>query len=231
MRRYSRLVPFVAAFLGGLRIVTQPISGFAAEPEGRGPKSVERGVDKLDYPADYIKEAPLPEGFPLPGELGQVVEKTYPACRTYSAEGGNAFMRCFAYLSQQRHEMTAPVILVYQSKADATEAPPAGVQFIKVARMHFILENPSLDEPKVDGPVTVADTPSMRVLSIASQGEMSPATLDDAERKLAAEIARRKTIVAAGPIRVLGYNSPMVPKGKAYWEVQVPIKERLSNIE
>jgi hypothetical protein len=232
MQRYCLLVVSVAALLGGSWILNGPTCAFGTEPVTPGATSeLRRGAEKVKYPPGYIEEAPLPEGFPLPSELGQVVEKTYPACRTYSAEGNNAFMRCFAYLSKQRHEMTAPVILDYERNADTSEAQPAEIDFMKVGRMHFILENPSLDEPRLEGPVNVADMPGMRVLSIAFQGEMSPATLDDAERKLEAEIARRKTIVAAGPLRILGYNSPMVPKGKAYWEVQVPIKERPNNIE
>ena len=72
---------------------------------------------KPNYPAGYINEGPLPEGFPPPSEVGQVVEKSYPLCRTYSAEGNNAFMRCFAYLVKQKHEMTAPVIMDYKHNA------------------------------------------------------------------------------------------------------------------
>jgi hypothetical protein len=76
--------------------------------------------------------------------------------------------------------------------------------------------------------VIVADMPRARVFSIAFQGEMTAARLDDAQRKLEAEIARRKDVVAAGPNRVLGYNSPRVPKGKAYWEIQIPIENALT---
>jgi hypothetical protein len=203
----------------------------AAEPVERDPAQESRsGVDKVEYPPGYIEEAPLPEGFPLPSEVGQIVEKSYPACRTYSAQGNNPFMRCFAYLSKKQHEMTAPVILDYKRKAYAPEPQPAEVDSMEVERMHLILKNPSLDETGNDGSVNVADMPRMRVLSIAFRGGMSTVALDNAERKLEAEIARRKTIVAAGPKRVLGYNSPMVSRGKAYWEVQVPIQERTGNI-
>ena len=65
----------------------------------------------------------------------------------------------------------------------------------------------------------------MRVLSIAFQGAMSEEMLaEGANDKLDAEIAKRKDLVAAGPKRVFGYNSPMVPKDKTFWEVQIPIK-------
>jgi hypothetical protein len=31
---------------------------------------------------------------------------------------------------------------------------------------------------------------------------------------------------ASGELRVLGYNSPMIPIDKRYFEVQVPVRER-----
>lgn len=218
------------AILSGVGYLTGASPSCAAESQDGDSKADSRAVDKAEYPPRYISEAPLPAGFPPPGELGQVVEKTYPACRTYSAQGNQAFMHCFAYLAKNKHEMTAPVIVDYKSKSNAPEEPAADIGFVDVARMHFILDDASLDQPKQDGPVTVADMARMRVLSIACQGEMSAAKLDEAERKLEAEIARRQATVAAGPKRVLGYNSPMVPKGKTYWEVQVPIKEQLQGI-
>ncbi len=180
---------------------------------------------KAGNPPGYIEEGPLPEGFPPPGEVGKVIEKIYPLCRTYSAEGNNAFMRCFAYLSKQKHEMTAPVIMDYQRRVDSADAkPPTDSNVMDVARMHFVLADLSLDKPKQEGPVVVADMAQMRVLSIACQGEMTPRELEAATRKLDTEIAMRSDVVAVGPQRVLGYNSPMVPRDKQYWEVQVPIE-------
>jgi SOUL heme-binding protein len=202
---------------------TSAASGEGDDQEKAVPQS--QVSEGKGYPEGFINEGPLPKGFPPPSAVGQVVEKTYPLCRTYSAEGNNAFMRCFAYLSKQKHEMTAPVIMEYERPADNANAKPgADVNFADVARMHFILAEPSLDKPRQEGPVLVADMPQMRVLSIAIQGEMSARQREDAERQLDAEIAKRKDVAAAGPKRVLGYNSPMVPRDKRFWEIQVPIK-------
>jgi hypothetical protein len=30
---------------------------------------------------------------------------------------------------------------------------------------------------------------------------------------------------ASGDLRVLGYNSPMIPRNKRYFEVQIPVRE------
>ncbi len=216
-----------ATITGSLWAVSGWRSATAADdPKSAAPTS---SVSEQDpkYPAGYINEGPLPEGFPPPGEVGKVVEKTYPLCRTFSAEGNNAFMRCFAYLSKQQHEMTAPVIMEYKPPGENNDAKPGGdVNFADVGRMHFVLGDLSLDEPKQDGPVLVADMAKMRVLSIAVLGEMLPRQRENAEQKLDAELAKRKDVAAAGPKRVLGYNSPMVPKDKRLWEVQVPIEDR-----
>ncbi len=194
----------------------------AAEPAATSGKESAAGVE---FPQGFIEEGPLPEGFPPPSEVGQVVEKSYPLSRTYSAEGDNAFMRCFAYLAKNQHEMTVPVILDYRRRgADAAPAADDNLQGMAVDRMHFILEKPSLDEPKQDGPVTVADMSKLRVLSIAYQGRMTDEALAEAESKLKDALKQRKDLIAAGEKRVLGYNSPMVPRNKQFWEVQIPVQ-------
>jgi SOUL heme-binding protein len=220
-------VVVAATIIGSLWVMAGRISAASAEIDDHegAAQQAPASEEKIAYPAGYIAEGPLPDGFPPPAEVGKVVEKTYPLCRTYSAEGNNAFMRCFAYLSKQKHEMTAPVIMEYERGADNANARPgADVNFANVARMHFVLADLSLDKPKQEGPVLVADMPKMRVLSIAIQGEMSARQREDAEHKLDVESAKRKDIAAAGPKRVLGYNSPMVPRDKRFWEIQVPIK-------
>ncbi|MEI6340275.1 MAG: heme-binding protein, partial [Verrucomicrobiota bacterium] len=175
-------------------------------------------------PAGYIDEAPLPEGYPPPGEVGQVIEKEYPVTRSYSATGQGAFMKCFAYLVKQKHEMTAPVVMEYTGDKSGAEADPNEAP-VTIKRMHFLLEKISQDEPKEQGPVTVADIPKLRVLSVAYQGRMNPAAIAEATAKLQAAMAVKPELKAAGEIRILGYNGPMVPRDKVYWEVQIPLAD------
>lgn len=214
MERQSNLLAVVSLMAASICVSGSRLAPADEPAAGSEPK----------YPAGYITEGPLPEGFPPPSEPGAVVEKNYPLCRTYSAAGNNAFGQCFVYLATRKHEMTAPVIIDYKPRGDGERAKPGDdLDAMNVARMHFILEKPTLDEPKKVGPIVVADMQTLRVLSLAIQGEMTEKVLEEAEQKLNAEIARRGDVVAAGPKRVLGYNSPMVPRGKAFWEVQLPI--------
>ena len=195
-----------------------------------------------DLPMGYVNEAPLPEGFPAPSEPGKVVEKEYPDARSYSATGDAAFGKLFGYLVLRQHKMTAPVIMTYRPKKEqekpVTEpaAEPAGELLEKkdmelpvdIERMHFVLEKPALDSPKNLGLVKVADLPALRVLSIASQGDMQPAALQEAEKKLQAALESRADLESAGPPRLLGYNGPDVPAKKRYWELQIPVRAKES---
>lgn len=212
---------FVVFVVASVHLERTQAAAFASDAQ-----QSEADGDNTEYPPGYVAEGPLPKGFPPPSAVGQIVEKSYPLCRTFSAAGNNAFMSCFSYLAKNKHEMTAPVIMDYKRGAAAAVPPNADLGFMDVLRMHFVLEEPSLDKPQQAGPVTVADLPELRVLSIAVQGPMSPAALAAAEARLEAELAGREDLMVAGPMRVLGYNSPMVPPAKRYWEVQLPIKSK-----
>ena len=191
-----------------------------------------------DLPMGYVNEAPLPEGFPAPSEPGKVVEKEYPDARSYSATGDAAFGKLFGYLVLRQHKMTAPVIMTYRPKKEVERAateparePQEGAEKdmelpVDIERMHFVLEKPALDSPKNLGFVKVADLPALRVLSIASLGDMQPAALVEAEKKLQAALESRSDLEAAGPRRLLGYNGPDVPAKKRYWELQIPVRAK-----
>jgi hypothetical protein len=171
-----------------------------------------------EFPDGYVNEAPLPEGFPPPSAVGKVVEKSYPVIRSFSASGDNAFSKCFTYLVLKRHEMTAPVVMSYdKSKAGDNMVPH------EIDRMHFLLEKPSLDEPKTVGPVTVGDMGQMRVVSIAHQGKLTPEDVERYEQKLKNSVQQKQTLKVSGEARLLGYNGPMTPETKRYWEIQLPV--------
>ena len=188
---------------------------------------VGRGDDKPapTLPPGFVNEAPLPEGFPVPGEVGEVIEKEYPVIRSYSATGSGAFMQCFGYLSKHKHEMTAPVVMESSATGQVTPAGRFGTP-IAVERMHFLLGKNSLDAPKTEGTVTVADMPKLRVLSVAFQGNLTPDEVKAAESKLDEKLKTHPEWQEAGPIRVLGYNSPFVARAKQYHEIQKPIRDQ-----
>jgi len=200
----------IALFLAATFAVPPARSEPAAQPE---------------LPAGYVEEAPLPEGFPPPSEPGKVVEKTYPVIRSFSSTGPGAFMKCFAYLSLKQHKMTAPVVMECKSDADPTKTPIIRETPVPIERMHFLLEKNSLDKPQEAGPVKVDDMPALRVLSLAFQGETSPAAIKQGQAEIEAQLKKMPTVRRAGEYRILGYNSPMLARSKNFWELQLPIED------
>lgn len=180
---------------------------------------------KPKLPSGYVEEAPLPKGFPPPSEPGKVVEKTYPVIRSYSSTGSGAFMKCFAYLSLKQHKMTAPVVMECQPNAGDAPPAPRGAMPVPVERMHFLLEENSLDKPQEAGPVRVDDMPALRVLSLAFQGETTPAAVKQGQAEIEAQLKKMPTVRRAGEYRILGYNSPMLARNKNFWELQLPIED------
>lgn len=176
-------------------------------------------------PAGYVEEAPLPEGFPPPGPVGEVIEKQYPVTRSYSAAGDGAFMDCFSYLAAHHHKMTAPVVVEYKPGTEKSSGQARSGMPIPIERMHFLLEKNSLDDLKEAGAVKVADMPKMRVLSIAQRGPVTKEAIKSAQDKLNAKLKELAKVQSAGEFRILGYNSPMIPREKNFWEVQLPIND------
>jgi hypothetical protein len=195
--------------------------GLVCSAAARGESAV-----NANLPADYVEEAPLPEGFPPPSEPGKVVEKIYPVLRSYSATGPGSFMKCFGYLSVKQHKMTAPVVMECKPDADPSKHDPGDEMPVPIERMHFLLEKNSLDTPKVLGPIRVADMPPMRVLSIAFRGDSTPEAVKKGQAAIESRLKEMSGIERAGEYRILGYNSPMLERSKNFWELQLPIAEK-----
>jgi hypothetical protein len=89
--------------------------------------------------------------------------------------------------------------------------------------MAFLYEEPDQGVAGMDGKVRVLDHEPLTVLSIGMRGgrdaEMVQRAKTWIEERLAAEGLKR-----AGDWRLLGYNSPMVPASKRFWELQLPVK-------
>lgn len=183
-----------------------------------------------------IREASLPEGFPAPGKINEVVVKQYPAYRMAKVAAADVETRgrrgqdgmfgvLFRHIKSHDIPMTAPVEMQYPTEpvegdAAGTEAPaPAPVM------MGFLYGAPSWGEAGRDGVVDVVDVPAMTVVSVGVRGGYTNERVAAAVEKLRAFIADSGgKYEAAGPPRLLGYNSPFVPAFLRYGEVQVPVR-------
>jgi hypothetical protein len=163
-----------------------------------------------------IKEAEMPRGFPKYTPVGQIEVKEYPAYRKATASGMGEFWKLFGHIQQNNVAMTAPVEMDY---GDAKAQKPGE------RSMSFLYGSPELGTAGSQGDVAVSDVPAMKVVSIGCRGNRTAAAVTAAQRKLLDYLSEHKDKYAiAGPIRVMGYNSPFVPRDKNFFEVQIPVK-------
>lgn len=168
-----------------------------------------------------VVEAPLPDGFPTYTPVGEIEVKKYPAYRKAEASGGVAFWTLFQHISSAGIAMTAPVEMTYQS-----DGPPVG----REKAMAFLYGDKGIGSPGRKGNVEVVDVPAATVVSLGMRGARSEAILVGAEQRLRVWLEQNKTrYEQAGPIRVMGYNSPFVARDRQFFEVQIPIRESAGN--
>ncbi len=161
-------------------------------------------------------EADLPEGFPAPTPVGEVEVKEYPVYRAAVTENGSAaFWRLFSHIKKNGVEMTAPVEMRYGSDGR------------RPASMAFLYEGPNQGQTGEDGAVTVRDEPARVVVSTGVRGSRTDAGLEKAKARVNEWLSKHADHYQQdGPGRILGYNSPFVPRDSTYWEYQVPVREK-----
>ncbi|WP_460185115.1 heme-binding protein [Thermopirellula anaerolimosa] len=161
-------------------------------------------------------EADLPEGFPAPTPVGEVEVKSYPVYRAAVTDNGSAaFWRLFAHIKKNGVEMTAPVEMRY---GDDGRRP---------VLMAFLYEGPNQGRTGEDGAVTVRDELASLVVSTGVRGSRTDADLEKAKVRIEEWLSKHADrYEQAGPPRMLGYNSPFVPRDLAYWEYQIPVREK-----
>lgn len=164
---------------------------------------------------EYKEESPLPEGWPAPGPFNQVVRKQYPAYRaafTPDASPNSGFRRLFKHISRNKIPMTAPVEMTLDESDSAD-----------MEEMAFLYQSQKVGAPGDDGElVEVRDMPAQTALSYAWQGGRDKTATTRARQAIDAELAKQK--LKAKSYRLLGYNSPFIPRSKQTHELQALLK-------
>lgn len=172
-----------------------------------------------------ISEAKLPEGFPPPGPVGMAIVKTYPAhrlARTTAARDGDdqMFMKLFRHIDRNDIAMTAPVTMAWSEPGATPE---------RAESMAFLYARPNIGAAGADPAdpgVVVEDVPEITVVSVGVRGTYGAVTVRKGMATLEAWLASHPEWSAAGPPRMLAYNSPFVPWFLKFAEVQVPLTRR-----
>jgi methionine-S-sulfoxide reductase len=164
------------------------------------------------------EESPLPEGWPAPSLPGLIRVKTYPPTRAAWAsqdQGNNRqFMTLFGHIQRRDIAMTAPVVMQHEQAMAGDHAES----------MAFLYRYVGQDEPGQFGSVEVVDEPVLTVVSVGMMGPYRVTRQRNALAELHDWLDAHPEWVAAGPPRVLAYNSPFVAGRHKYCEVQVPIR-------
>ena len=166
-------------------------------------------------------EAQLPERWPEVTPVGEVRLKHYPAyrlARTKSASNTAAFFTLFNHISKNAVEMTAPVEMTFESDKRGK---------LKQKDMAFLFGSPQTGKTGKNEGVEVLDLPAMDAVSIGLRGEENRESLAEARTRLERWLEQHADeYQACGPLRVMGYNSPAVPAGERYYEVEIPVRSR-----
>lgn len=165
-----------------------------------------------------LREAELPAGFPAFTAVDELELRHYPACRMVRTEmkaGGpmGAFWPLFQHIKENDIAMTTPV------QVDWTESGERQ----KPARMAFLYGDPSKQPEQVGKDVTIENLPPTTVLSLGAIGEERNDVVAAMRARLLGWLRENPQWVAAGPMRTMGYNSPMVGRDRRYFEVQIPV--------
>ncbi|MEM1355715.1 MAG: heme-binding protein [Planctomycetota bacterium] len=200
-----RYLPFAI-----LLIFFVPTAALADEP-------AEQVVAEADQQPDfeYVKEAELPEGWPAPGPIDVASVKVYPEYRAAYAEGDAAFWLLFSHIQSRDIPMTTPVEM-------AMDHTPEGYERVN---MGFLYQSTEVGETGEAGAVEVIDVPAMTVVSFGTHGPVRKTTYDTAIELIEAKIETLDGWRSTGKLRMLGYNSPMIPREKQYFEIQVILEE------
>lgn len=165
-----------------------------------------------------LMEAPLPEGFPPCTPVGEVEVKRYPPHRAaVTIDNGMAFWRLFAHIKKNHVAMTAPVEMTLDERGQRS------------VLMAFLYERPDQGTVGQQGSVEVRDQPGGWYASTGMRGPRTDQAMRAAQQRLQEWLTTqgdRWEIV--GPPRLLGYNSPFVPRHQNYWEYQIPVREKSS---
>jgi uncharacterized surface protein with fasciclin (FAS1) repeats len=183
-------------------------------------REVERVLGDLRF-EPYV-EAELPLGWPRTAPVGEVVLKAYPRYRMaktgMAKRGGTTtpFFALFNHIKRNEIAMTAPVQMDYSEGNE------------RQASMAFLYAYPTQGDSGQDARddrVDVVDIAPSMAISIGGRGYEMAQTIATMRARLDAWLAANADAYeAAGPLRTMGYNSPMVPANRRYYEVEMPVR-------
>jgi hypothetical protein len=232
----------VKMMIGAVLIGCIGLSGCATTPRSTAQATPQISTTQPSKDSDVkqpfmFREARLPQGFPPPGPVGEVIVKDYPPYRlarfraveaSRSGRPDDMFMPLFKHIKRNDIAMTAPVEIEYAAASEPADGAATRAQqhATSMAFMYAVSSLGTVGPDSADKRVVVEDIPAMTVLSIGVRGGYT-------EKNFASALAKLNDWLDHGPerIRVVGqprylaYNSPFVPWFLKFGDVQFPVAE------
>ena len=172
-----------------------------------------------DLVFEPLMEAELPVGFPAPTPVLSIELRSYPAYRMAQVETGSSnggFWPLFRHITERDIAMTAPVEMTYAEDG---------------GRMAFLYGSREIGATgAAEDDVRVLDVEPGMAVSLGLRGRMTTESLAAATSALLRRVESDPELEVAGPLRTMGYNSPMVSRSKQYYEVQIPVKKKSERV-
>ena len=90
--------------------------------------------------------------------------------------------------------------------------------------MAFLYGKADMGRVGTQGNVEVVDVPALVVVSTGVRGARTEESVAKAQARVDSWLEyNRDRYSTAGPMRVMAYNSPFVPRDQNYFEVEIPI--------
>lgn len=165
-------------------------------------------------------DTPLPEGYPAPTPPDAIELKLYPLVRRAEALEPDSALAAFypllRHIQTRQIAMTSPVEMDYAPRADGT---------LETESMSFLYRRVEQGPAgATDSNVVVRDRAATVVLSIGVRGPLGTEALARARERLRAVLAEHPEWNETGTLRTFEYNSPFVPLGDRWAEVQLPVR-------
>lgn len=214
---------FAAKTLLGHPRTRAKLEQLLAKPQERDrlERSLEGVIAELRF--EVTRQADVPVDWPPTTPVGEIVVKRYPQYRmaetTVGAQGRSnpPFFALFYHIQRNDIAMTAPVQMDH---ADGDARRPTKMAFLYASPQ----QGDAGHDPK-DERVAVVDVPPSFAVSIGAMGYESPKSVAALHAELETWLAdHADRFRAAGPMRTMGYNSPMVPPSMRFFEVEIPVE-------
>lgn len=205
-----------AALLAPQSPAAVALTKIAAEDQSADQLRAQLQSVRDDLAFEPLREAELPANFPTYTPPGVIELKTYPKNRRAVAK---EFFPLFAHITRNKIAMTAPVRMEFD-RNDAGE-----LQQDSMAFYYGDAESGKLGPDDDDSDVNTIADQGQKVVALGQRGRWSRKRVAEGEQLLREWLKDNPKYQAAGGVVLMGYNSPMTPTARQFFEIQLPLIE------